>query len=183
MASHGPWSDKALALLAQFPGPVTLLPSKLKWVVLIVLWVVWAGLFILWFILRISPALPPLSGKALVALLGLAGLAVAPLLLAIFGAATTFGRGMPRLTLDIEGIEMRNIMRYCRRWQEVEQFRSFLFLAFFTDTSPPQERWDRFGRAYLAGKYRIWPDTFGLGAKNLTRLLNAWRERALARQR
>jgi hypothetical protein len=151
--------------------------------VIIVLSVVWAGLLILWFILRIWPAVPPPSGKALVALGMLGVLVVAPVLLMIYSAAITFGRGMPRLTLDIEGIEMRNIISYCRRWQEVEQFRSFPFLAFFTDTSPHQGRWDRFGRAYLAGKYRMWPDTFGLGAKNLTRLLNAWRERALARQR
>jgi hypothetical protein len=44
-----------------------------------------------------------------------------------FLATVTFGRGMPQLILDAEGIEMRNVVGFYRRWQEVEQFRSFLF--------------------------------------------------------
>jgi hypothetical protein len=178
MSRYRPWSDKVTALLAQFPGPVTLYPSKLKWVALF-------GPFTLLLacsILLLWPALVHLSGNDLAVV---CGVFVAPILMMIWGAAATLGRGFPRLRLDREGLGVSLSKRgyYRVRWSEAAQFRSFWCVAFYVDSTPPQNRWDGFNRAYLGGDYRLWLDTFGLGAKDFTRLMNAWRERALAEQR
>ena len=177
MSRRGPWSDKVTALLAQFPGPVTLHSSKFKWRAFILSLAMWEGfiIFVLW------PTLPRLSGKALVMF---GGFLVVPVLLMIFLAAITLWQDMPQIRLDIEGLEFHFAFRrvYRMRWSEIAQFGSFLFLAFRLDTRAPCGRWDRFQRAYLAGDYVFWTDTFGLGTKGFVRLMNAWRDRALAEQ-
>jgi len=97
--------------------------------------------------------------------------------------ATNLGRGFPQLRLDREGLDVsvsKKRRHYRVRWSEAAQFRSFWCLAFHVDARPPQNRWDTFNRAYLGGNHRLWFDTFGLGAKDFARLMNAWRERALA---
>jgi hypothetical protein len=113
------------------------------------------------------------------------GFLVTPVLLSIFLAAIMLGRDLPRVKLDVEGVEISHALWrvYRMRWSEVARFRSYLFLAFHVDTKPPDGRWDRFQRAWLRGDYRFWTDTFGLGAKDFACLMNAWRERALAQQR
>jgi hypothetical protein len=174
MSRHGPWSDKVAALLTQFPGPVTLHPSKLKWVAFFVV----VALPMVFGILLLWPELQRLSGKDMVIV---AAFFIGPILGLFFVAVITFGRDLPRITLDAEGFEIRYPFstRYMH-WSEVGQFYSFLFLAFHVDTRPPHGRWDRYQRAYLGGDHRFWNDNFGLGAKNFVRLMNAWRERALA---
>jgi hypothetical protein len=171
MSRRGPWSDKVTALLAQFPGPVTFHPSKLKWIAFAIPLAIGDGFIIhvLW------STLPRLSGKAL-AMVG--GFLVVPILLLIFLAAVTYRQD---ISLDVEGFEFHLAFGrvYRIRWSAIARFGSFLFWAFHLDTRPPSGRWDRFQRAYLAGDYIFWMDTFGLGAKGFARLMNAWRERAL----
>lgn len=177
MSRHGPSPDMVAALLTQFPAPVILHPSKLKWVVLLALMAVLLGCSVL-FLLPVFPHLP-IKGFVIVAIC-----MVAPVLLLIVLAAVTLGRDMPRITLDTDGIEVSETLWgvYRWRWSEVGPFHSFWFLAITTDTSEPRSGWDRFQRACLYAKYRIWTDTFGLGAKNLARLMNGWRERAMVQQ-
>jgi len=90
----------------------------------------------------------------------------------------TLGRDIPLWKLDTEGIEFIGWRGYRVRWQDAE-FCSLLSLAILVDRSPPHGRWDRFQRAYLGGNYRVLMTPLGLSGKNLVRLLNAWRERAL----
>jgi len=96
MPPRGPWSDKVTALLAQFPGPVTLHPSNLKLIAFVVPLAIGDGFIIhgLWSIL------PRLSGKALV-MVGV--FLVVPVLLLIFLAAMTYWQ---HLRIDIEGFEV-----------------------------------------------------------------------------
>jgi hypothetical protein len=62
MSRYDPWSDKVIALLAQFPGPVTLHPSKLKWVAFFGT----AALLLACSIVLLWPTLVHLSSKDLV---------------------------------------------------------------------------------------------------------------------
>jgi hypothetical protein len=165
-----PGSDSLLAL---YPGPVTLHPSRLKWVFIFVLmafWIVCASL------------LHSLYGPALLSLTGVVAVSLVTLIIIM---AITYGRGRPRLTLDADGVEILPPTGGTRRlrWSEITRFRSRLgFFAFHVDARAPEGRWDRFQRAYLGGRYRIWTDTFGLGAARFARLMNGWRERAMAQR-
>jgi hypothetical protein len=182
MPGSGPWSDKVAALLTEFPGPVILHPSGLKWVGIAVVSAFLEGCSVLF----LSPLFPHLAPKELVIV---GGVLLTPVVFLMAVAALTLGRDLPRVMLDAEEFETRGFetrryaWRHRQRWSEVTQFRPFLLLAIHFDTRLPHGSWDKFARAYLGGDARVWFDTFGLGAKNFARLMNAWRERALTQQR
>jgi hypothetical protein len=170
-------SQKAAALLAQFPGPVTLHPSKAKWVVFFLIFALFLG-YLTFFLWSHFPRLPMRT------LLITGALAASPSLLMIFAAVVTLGRDIPRVRLDADGIETVDLWHTRRlRWTEIERFRSFLLLVVYEDARLPSGRWDSFHRAYLGGSYRMWIDYFGLGPRNLAALITAWRERALVQRR
>jgi hypothetical protein len=162
-------------LLTLFPGPVTLYRSRLKWVCMFVFFAVYVLCLtiLLWPLLHRPPSL---------ALMFLVGVIAVPALTLIM--AITFGRSMPRLTLDAEGLELLQPWGARRLyWSEVTKFRSYMGLAFHVDVRPPKGSWDRFQRVYLGSRHRMWTETFGLGAMRFARLMNAWRERAIAQRR
>jgi hypothetical protein len=167
MSPLNPLSKHAAALLAQFPGPVTLHSSK-SWRHLLAFIALYFGSLIG----LLGPHLAHLSGEALL-VLGMVAVVPAPLV--IWVGATTLRSGPQRMTLDDDGFEAHSGWGVHRtRWSDVTRFRLLLLLVFHDDAKPPRGRWDRLNRT------RLWNDTFGLGAKNFARLMTEWRERALA---
>jgi hypothetical protein len=173
---HGSLSDRSVALLAQFPGPVTLHPTRLRKIMFFAFaaYGLAGTILYLWMLAFVSIKS---FGFAFGFPVVFSALLVSSL------AAISLARGFPRVSLDAEGYEIHYIFGVDRMyWSGVRQFRSFLFLTLYTDTRPPRGSWDRFGRTYLGNNHRAWTDSFGLGARNFARLMNAWRERALALQ-
>jgi hypothetical protein len=171
-------SEKAAATLAQFPGPVTLRPSKLKWSVLIIAnasYGIACMVLSPWLYLQTGITIGVVSGF-FVGILGTLGATIA-----------AFSLITKRMwaKLDADGFETRNLWggRKHRRWRDTDEFTerwvSAMPYTVYNDITPSSGWWDRLNRAYIGGKSLL-PDTYGLGAKNLAYLMMAWRQRALA---
>jgi hypothetical protein len=100
-------------------------------------------------------------------------------------AAIALFLGTMWVTLDAEGFAFSFPGRRERqRWTDVVDFdattANWVPFVSYADGKPP--RWWQLNRLmYFNGKTWI-PDTYGLGAQSLARLMTAWRERALARR-
>jgi hypothetical protein len=177
-ASHTPASVGSAdvdAVLARFPGPVTLHVSRLKFVGLLAasLGFVVALLYILQ-----DDALSP-SGTA-PAWLGIAFLSIG----ALVGAVMLLP-GAGSLTLGPEGFERVSLfVRWRRPWRQVGNFavgqysprrgRTIRFIAYDdADVAP-----DNFTRR-TTGRNAALPDTYGLAHEELAALMNHWRAQAL----
>jgi hypothetical protein len=157
-------------ILSRFPGPVTLYPSRKKWLLVFAggalfasggVWMIRSGEWTGWF---------PLVIFALVVVI----------------AAVAMLPGAGALTLDREGFEITNLFRRHRTsWQDA--------LRFATARIPPAtQRWvvyDDLGHSAkqlakinveIVGRNAALPDTYGLSSDDLGQLMTEWRERALA---
>jgi hypothetical protein len=165
-----PLSMKAAAILNQFPGPVTLHPSRLKWTVFFVpmamiaglgAWSMWDGATQAdWWEIGWGLYLLLIGGT-----------------LAAMSVAATLTNFMT-LTLDAEGLRYR---RYRCLWKNADRFGAVwstvpgLNTIVFHDAMRPVGFW------YSIGGMNVrLGDTFGLRADDFASLLTAWRERALA---
>jgi hypothetical protein len=87
--------------------------------------------------------------------------------------------------LDFEGFETQDVWgrRKRRHWRDADRFAvrwvGHWPCTVYDDVNPASGWWDSLNRGYAGGKSML-PDTYGLGAKNLTYLMTAWRQRALA---
>jgi len=164
-----PISPRGADLLARFPGPVTLYPSRRKWLLMFIgtalfaaggAWMIRGGDAWGWF---------PLIFFGVCALVGLAAM------LPHAGA----------LALDGDGFEGTNLFRRPRsRWQNVSAFeaRSIppahqLFVV-YDDASVSARSLARINVA-IVGRNAALPDTYGQPAKELASLLEQWRALAL----
>jgi len=153
-------------------------PSKLKWIVLLVGQISLAVVSMItsvWLYLQTGLTIGVISGS-FVALFS-----------ALFAIVGTFALVTKEMwaRLDAEGFETRTVWgsRRRRRWRETAGFAplwiNFWHYTAYDDDNPPSGWWDAANRAYAGGK-SFFPDTYGLGAKNLADLMTAWRQRALA---
>ena len=174
-------SEKAAKTLSQFPGPVTLHPSKLKWSVLF-------------------------FGTTLIALMGAwdfwdgsvhmedyEHMIRGPFLLIVGGlGAALMGIGLVTksmfLTLNATGFECGFVWSRMRRsWRDADRFTAVTmmvkgitqYFVAFDDATRTAGFWNAVALA-IDGRNRRLPDTYGLKAADLARLMTAWRERALA---
>jgi hypothetical protein len=161
--------DKPDDLLARFPGPVTLRPSRTKWLLILLgsiaftatgAWMVADGKTMGWFALVFF------------------GLCAIP-------ACAALLPGAGGLKLDRDGIEVTNMFRrHSYRWQDVTGFEA-------VGVPPSGTRMVVFDFAGAAGKTiaklnvglvgrnAALPDTYGLSADVLAGLMARWRERAV----
>jgi hypothetical protein len=175
--SSGP-SEKVTAILAQFPGPVTLRPSKLKWISL-VLAIALLGVGSMVATAWLYPQVGLAIGVIASALVGLTCCAVAPVGMSAILAERMWAR------LDFEGFETQDLWgrRKRRHWRDTDRFAvrwvNHWPYTLYDDVNPASDWWDALNRWYVGGRSML-PDTYGLGAKNLAHLMTAWRQRALA---
>jgi hypothetical protein len=181
--------DRVAELLANFPGPVTLQPSRWKWIgILAASAVLFGG--------GIAQNLSAASTGIL------AWLPVAVFGMLMLGAAVVIFIVGLRLSLDDEGFTLRVGYRSQRwRWSDVGDFAIAEYLhnmpgAFmrkrigFNDKRLSKTAAQRVGEQFstaLTGRDCALPDgyystAFGLPMEDLVRLLSQWQQRALAAQ-
>ena len=158
-------SEKASVILAQFPGPVAIRPSKWKMLAFLspVFLLAAAGIWILWpFRLQLREWLV------------IGGFAGGPLLLFVTLAAISLVKDVPRITLDPEGFLHTALLGSgWERWRDVSCFKSTAGFIAFVDSSQPKSFWSRINR------FHFFPSLYQLKSKDVSRLMTAWRERAL----
>jgi hypothetical protein len=159
------------AILVRFPGPVTLYPSRRKWLLVFAGCAVFAvGGF--WMIRD-----GDLRGWFVLIFFGLGVLVAAVAMLPGAGA----------LTLDAEGFEATNLFRRHRtRWQDTTGFQAARIppaqqkLVVYDDVTQSAKTLAQVNVG-IVGRNAALPDTYGLSADDLAQLMAQWRERALAR--
>jgi hypothetical protein len=166
-----PRTDPA-AILDRFPGPLTLYPSRRKWLLVSAggaafaiggAWMIRGGDPKGWFVLIFFAAV------ALV-------------------AAVAMLPGAGALTLDRDGFEITNLFRRHRiRWRDASNFTA-------ARIPPARQRFVLFDQASasgrlvanvnvaIVGRNASLPDTYGQPADELAELMAAWRASALARE-
>jgi hypothetical protein len=157
-------------ILSRFPGPVTLYPSRRKWLLVFTggalfavggVWMVKSGDATGWF---------PLIFFLLVALV----------------AAVAMLPGAGALMLDREGFQITNLFRRHRTpWRDAVHFTA-------SSIPPARQRWVVYDdvsqstkpvakiNVAIIGRNAALPDTYGLSPDDLGQLMTQWRERALA---
>jgi hypothetical protein len=171
-------SQKAAEILGRFPGPVTLHPANLKWTLISIVLILVGplGASELWLFVTEGGWFQLFSAGVF-------------LYVGFFGirAAIALVTGSMWLKLDAEGFEFQFPGHNLRReWQDVAEFSiwptTYWTFVTFADRIPakwwPPKLWDL--NRILAFGDRSWlHDTYGLRAKDLADLLNAWRAAAL----
>ena len=160
-------STKVTEILSRFPGPVTLRPSRKKWLL------VFAGSALFaaggyWMIQSNTP-----TGWLVLIFFGLGAL-VAPVMM-LPGASS--------LTLDRDGFEVGTFLRrYRARWPDVSRFEVMALrghkMVVYDDTAQKHAMLAAAAIA-MTGHTSGLPDTY-LSADDLAGLIAGWRERALA---
>jgi hypothetical protein len=164
-------SPSADAILSRFPGPVTLYPSRRKWLLVF-------------------------AGCALFAVIGFwmikGGDLRGWLVLIFFGLGTVIAAaamlpGAGALVLDREGFEVTNLFRHHRTsWQDATGFQAARIpparqkLVSYDDVTQSTKSLAKINVG-IVGRNAALPDTYGLSADDLAQLMAQWRERALAR--
>jgi hypothetical protein len=163
-------ANEADAILARFPGPVTLKPSRRKWLLLL-----------------LTAAAFTAAGVDMVVTAQPHGWAV----LIFFGAGTIVSvvmllPGAGGLTLDRDGFTIISLFRANRsRWQNVTGFQAISVpfsskaMVGFDDVTAKGNALAAVSTA-MAGRGAALPDTYGLAVEELVRLMTQWRERAVS---
>jgi hypothetical protein len=179
--------DRVSNLLAQFPGPLVLRPSKWKWLGLLAAGAVFTGYGIAENVNSRSTGILSWIGVAFFGVLTV-------------GAAIAIFLGGFRMTLDGDGFTLRVARRSERwRWIDVGDFAVAEYLrgvpgaslrkrVGFNDKRPDKEMSQRVGErisSVVTGRDCALPDAygstaFGLPMEDLARLMQRWQERALA---
>jgi len=157
--------------LARFPGPVTLYPSRRKWLLIFAI----SALFTAGGTWMITSG--DASGWFVVIFFGL-GLIV---------AALAMLPGAGALMLDSDGFGVTNLFRHHRtHWQDTSGFAAARIpparqpMVVYDDTTQSAKSLARINIA-IVGRNAGLPDTYGLSAADLAQLMTQWRERALGR--
>lgn len=156
-------------ILARFPGPVTLYPSRKKWLLLVVAGLLFVAVGVWQAVGGDGSAWYGVAFFALVSLVGI----------------TMLLPGAGQLTLDGAGFELLNLYRRSgARWKDVSHIDvtlpwPMLHFVAYDDASVSTQP-----LAKLAAAMRLHtgtlPDTYGLSADHLAALIMKWRERAVA---
>jgi hypothetical protein len=187
-------------LLASFPGPLALRPARAKWLRLFVIGLIFVALDV-WFVRAPDTFANPQNPDAVARFflsLGLARDARQVIVemgwagLLFFGACTALcammlAPGAASLNLDSEGFSARQMIRSQKaRWRDVQHFEPVTVKYGFGSTSVVgydrvSLETSRLGamNVRLTGRNSALPDTYGLAAGDLARLMATWRERAL----
>ena len=143
-------------------GPMTLVPSRIKWWVIIVAGVGFAALLLVNFAGN--------TGATIMAVLSV-------LVAALAGAMLVPGANS--LRLDADGFEVTHLFRAKRyRWSDVSDFavhslgQSGEVVAFKT-SDPSRGLWTRTNAALLGERNAYLPDTYGMKPEDLARLMTA----------
>ncbi len=143
-------------------GPMRLVPSRIKWWVMIVAGVGFAAVLLVNF-----------AGNT-----GATIMAVLSVLVAAFAAAMLVP-GANSLQLDAEGFEVTHLFRAKRyRWSDVSDFgvcslgQSGDVVAFRT-VDPPRSLWGKTNAALLGDRNAYLPDTYGMTAEDLVKLFTS----------
>jgi hypothetical protein len=165
-----PTGDNAVDILARFPGPVTLYPSRRKWgLVLLGAAIFTAGG--IWMIQRGDSA-----GWYVTIFFGLGTLIAIAVMLP----------GAGRLTLDQDSFEAKTLFRgYRIRWADTRGFEAKRIFPPLGQRLVVYDYLPKHGplnaiNVSIAGRNAGLGDNYGLSADNLARLMAQWRERALA---
>ena len=161
---------KADLILSRFPGPVTLYPSRRKWLLVLL----GCALFTAGGIVMVSRAA---GGGWFVAVFFAVGAIVAALMLL---------PGAGALALDADGFQATKLFRRHRtRWQDVTGFAAVKILpsmqkmVVFDDIKMTGRTIAKLDAA-ITGHNAGLPDTYGLSGDDLARLMTQWRQRAAA---
>jgi hypothetical protein len=200
MSRVEPKPDEVSSLLARFPGPLALDVSKRKFLVGVL-----AGAVLIaggaWMIhYAASPAYQPYDGSKLGRLLSMLGLhgaaadaAIAWTMIVAGGVVATISMlvlipGATGITLDANGFTMRGVFGRMRiyNWNDVDDFAVLPISA-----GLGAKKMVGFNRKSAKGGVSArWfgcnstlPDSYGLTAENIVRLMALWRERALSHRR
>jgi hypothetical protein len=164
-------SSAHAAILSRFPGPVVLVPSRRKWLLVLGggLAFVAIGLWVMHDV--------PLWGWFGTSFFAVAALVAALMLLP----------GAGGLRLDSDGFEMTSLFRRHRsRWMEVSEFEvvrlppSLQKMVVFDDVRTKDSALAKVNRS-LAGRTGGLPDSYSLSHEDLAAIMNEWRARATGR--
>ena len=161
--------DKADGILASFPGPVTLRPSRLKWIFILLICIAFAA-----------------GGVAMAR----DGTTMGWLAVAFFGLGVPLSiaamlPGAGGLTLDRNGFEVVHLFRHrSYAWADVSGFRK-AELAYQNemvvfDHTGTKGKLIASINAGLVGRNAGLPETYGLGADVMADLMARWRARAMS---
>ena len=164
-------NDKSAQLLARYPRPVTLYPSRRKWLLVLA----GCAVFTAGGIAMVRSG--DQTGWFVLAFFGLGAI--------VAGVAMLPGAG--RLTFDRDGFEAKTLFRSHRaRWADATGFiavgipPSMQRMVCYDDASVIPGALASANVA-ITGRNAALNDTFGLSADDLAQLMIGWRERALAR--
>jgi hypothetical protein len=162
-------------ILARFPGPITLVPSREKWWSLTVLAAFFTFLSALMLTL-LSPAV------------GFRGDMILMLGIALCGFGTVIGvfmllPGGVSLRLDLDGFEITRFFHKQRfNWNEVSDFDIWIFkddgLVLFKAAKSRLSGFEKLNAALSGGRNGYLPDTYGLVAEDLLRIMKTWQNLA-----
>src|SRR5712692_10367733 len=164
--------DRVGELLARFPGPLTLYPSRRKWLLVL------AGCTAFtaggYFMIQDQAS----GGWYVLVVFGVGSVIAAVMLLP----------GAGRLALDRHGFTCTSLFKSHRvRWQDAGDFAPVqvppanIRLVGYDDATVAGRRIAAIN-VELTGRNAALSDTYGLSADDLARLMAAWRERALERR-
>jgi hypothetical protein len=160
-------------ILARFPGPVTLYPSRRRWLLIMAgcslfavgIWVTGKGDWTSWLAVAFFAIGAIMSG-----------------IMMLHGAAA--------LTLDAQGFEMINLYRANRwQWQDASGFeaetlpRSWQKFVAFDNAKMQNSTWTRINHALFSKHNAALGDNYGLSAVDLAKLMTRWRDLAIAARR
>ena len=168
-------SNAARAILAKFPGPVTLQPSKAIWA-FVFLGGIFAGL-------GASPLLLPPTGSWDLGLYLTVGFCLPLGVLCMVVPVLALVK--VRMMLDAAGFEMRSVAyTHRKQWKDVRFFSTATIgginRVVYVD-STRHGFWAEVDGRFLGGPNAALVDTFGFTADELAVLINRWRQRALSR--
>ena len=156
-------STDVAEILSRFPGPVTLRPSRTRWLLVLAIGLLFAvgGVWMIQ------------DGKWIFGLVALI-------------AAVAMLPGAGGLILDREGFDVTSLFRRYRiRWQDTADFAAVSIppahqkMVGYNDLKRSSSRLAKMNVA-IVGRDAAIPDTYGLSADALAQLMAQWRARALA---
>jgi hypothetical protein len=165
-------------LLAAYPGPITLAPSRLKWLAMIVLSTAMTAASI--FVCVIAVLALQAGNKT-------AGIGIGMSILgaALFGFATVLSARtllVGSLQLDRIGFQVTLFGRNRYLWAEVSDFRPYrvdVASGIQFHAVRPRSRYISVANAWLGYSNDRLSDTYGLGAEELVDLMEGWQSAAL----
>jgi hypothetical protein len=178
-------NDSASTLLARFPGPIRLYPSRRKWLLILA---IGAGFLIIGLLMLRDPAAFADRRYSATEILVVSWLCVLFFGLGVILAAINLIPGASSLTLDSSGFVVRNLYRTTsQRWADVDNFAAVEVPAGprtkrLVGYDSAQRAGNPVGRLNVAvsGRNSGLPDSYGLSEADLANLMTQWRSRALA---